>query len=208
MQEGLLPLFPLEVVLFPGMPLPLHIFEPRYREMFAELLEFDGEFGVVLTRNNGVLRTGCTAEIAEVLKRYDDGRLDVMTVGRRRFHILELNTERSFYRARVKYFEDSTSRTAKPDAIRLAVSRYLELAQLMKTEVEPPELDNPELSFHLAAISTDLDFRQTVLDMLSEPERLEAIARHFEEQIAVQRISSGLREAAKQNGHGKHLPLD
>lgn len=208
MQEGLLPLFPLEVVLLPGTPLPLHIFEPRYKEMFGELLASDGEFGVVLARGGGVMRTGCSATVTEVLKRYDDGRLDVMTIGGRRFRILELNTERSFFRARVEYFDDPVQTTARKETVRQAVACYLELARLTGQEEGEPDLDDPELSFELAAISSDLDFRQTVLDMVSEAERIEAVAVHLQEQIAKQRITAGLKEVSKQNGHGKHLPLD
>src|SRR5271168_2923552 len=90
MRPERIPLFPLNVVLFPGEQLPLHIFEPRYRRMVRECLDGKTPFGMLLSMPNGVVRVGCTAEILEVLKRYDDGRMDIVTAGRDPFRVLEL----------------------------------------------------------------------------------------------------------------------
>ena len=70
---SLLPLFPLEVVLLPGTPLPLHIFEPRYKEMIGECLATSAPFGVIRALENGIAEVGCTAEIITVTKEYPDG---------------------------------------------------------------------------------------------------------------------------------------
>ena len=75
----LLPLFPLPLVLFPGAPLPLHIFEPRYKEMIAECLENKKPFGMVRAKENAVAEVGCSAVILNVMKRYEDGRMDIST---------------------------------------------------------------------------------------------------------------------------------
>ena len=82
MSNVRLPLFPLNVVLLPGADLPLHIFEPRYRQMVRECLDTQTQFGMLLALPNGIAGTGCTAEILEVTKRYPDGRCDILTVGR------------------------------------------------------------------------------------------------------------------------------
>ena len=74
----LLPLFPLEVVLLPGTPLPLHIFEPRYKEMIGECRANSAPFGVVRALEDGIADIGCTAEIVTVTKEYPDGRLDLI----------------------------------------------------------------------------------------------------------------------------------
>src|SRR4051812_35174839 len=102
MQEWL-PLFPLQVVLLPEGELPLHIFEERYKEMIQEVIRDHIEFGVVLANEKGILNTGCTAIIEKVLGEYPDGRLDILTAGRRRFEILRLNDERSFLRGAVDF---------------------------------------------------------------------------------------------------------
>src|SRR5713226_6933051 len=82
MRPERIPLFPLNVVLLPGAGLPLHIFEPRYRQMVKNCLEEKSEFGMVLSLDKGVARVGCTAEIVQVTKRYNDGRMDILTAGR------------------------------------------------------------------------------------------------------------------------------
>ena len=82
MQELLLPLFPLEVVLFPRADLALHIFEDRYKELIADCLEHQWEFGVVLLQENSLANIGCTAAISEVARKYDDGRMDIVVRGR------------------------------------------------------------------------------------------------------------------------------
>ena len=82
MSTTRIPLFPLEVVLLPESVLPLHIFEPRYREMTRHCIENSAEFGVVRQREHGVVAVGCTAEITQTLKEYEDGRFDLLTIGR------------------------------------------------------------------------------------------------------------------------------
>src|ERR1051325_4242523 len=101
----LLPLFPLEIVLFPGAPLPLHIFEPRYKEMIGECLEQKRPFGMVRLKENSLAAVGCSATILDVVKKYDDGRLDIAAQGRQRFEIESLNHERSFLQGEISYFD-------------------------------------------------------------------------------------------------------
>jgi len=93
MRPERIPLFPLNVVLLPGASLPLHIFEPRYKEMVKDCLEEKSEFGMLLALPKGVAKVGCTAEILEVVKSYNDGRMDIVTVGRIPFRVVELFSE-------------------------------------------------------------------------------------------------------------------
>ncbi len=101
-----IPLFPLEVVLFPDELLPLHIFEPRYKEMIRDCNEKKQSFGVVLAAEEGLAEVACTAEILEIAKTYDNGEMDVVTVGRRVCRILEVVEERSYYEAEVEFLEE------------------------------------------------------------------------------------------------------
>src|SRR5580698_5846291 len=106
----LLPLFPLQLVVFPGAAAPLHIFEERYREMVG-LAEAEGtEFGIVRSiargDENGIASTGCTVTVESVRQRYPDGRFDVITRGRRRFQVVSLDDEKSWLRGAVEYFDD------------------------------------------------------------------------------------------------------
>src|SRR5690349_24929038 len=130
MQQGLLPLFPLQVVLLPGSELPLHIFEDRYKEMIGEVLREKREFGVVLASEKGIVNTGCTATVDRVLREYPDGRMDILTRGRRRFEILLLNEERPFLRGAVEFFDDDEPDPGSPptpDVVRNVISELSEL---------------------------------------------------------------------------------
>src|SRR5215472_14948411 len=106
MRPERIALFPLNVVLFPGAPLPLHIFEPRYRQMVNDCLEEKTEFGMLLAMPKGVARAGCTAEIVDVAKRYPDGRMDILTMGRAPFRVVELFQENPLLEGHVDYLED------------------------------------------------------------------------------------------------------
>ena len=125
-MDSLLPLFPLDVVLFPGTPLPLHIFEPRYKEMIGECLSEHRHFGVIRTIEEGLAEVGCTAEIVTVVKEYEDGRLDLVTEGRKRFEVLRVNQERSFLRAEVLLLDDEPGMPSQKDSSR-AVELHSEL---------------------------------------------------------------------------------
>src|SRR5215470_13446824 len=109
MRPDRIPLFPLNVVLLPGADLPLHIFEPRYRKMVRDCLDNKSEFGMLLALNDGVAGTGCTAEILEVVKRYNDGRMDILTVGRAPFRVVELFTQDPLLEGCVDYLADRHS---------------------------------------------------------------------------------------------------
>jgi Lon protease-like protein len=187
----LVPIFPLELVLFPGVPLPLHIFEPRYKEMIAECLELKQPFGVVRASSEGVADIGCTAEILQVAKKYDDGRMDILTRGVDRFEVLHVNEDRSFLQAEIAFIQDEPSHPAR-SMVEQAVRLHAEIAKLAGTDITGPEESASNLSFLLAgSLPLDLDFKQKLLVTLSEAQRLEAVVGYLEA------VLPGLRRAAK-----------
>jgi Lon protease-like protein len=186
-----MPIFPLELVLLPGVPLPLHIFEPRYKEMIAECLEQKKPFGVVRASSDGVAGIGCTAEIMAVTKKYDDGRMDILTRGVERFEVIQVNEDREFLQAEISVVEDEPG---KPPAqmVTQAVRLHAEIAKLAGAEPSGPDEHAGNLSFLLAgSLPLDLDFKQSLLSTLSEAKRLEAVVGYLEA------ILPGLRRAAK-----------
>jgi Lon protease-like protein len=204
MQQDLLPLFPLQAVLFPRTPLPLHIFEERYKDMMREVLDNQMEFGVVQAGEKGIVNMGCTAAVEKVLNLYPDGRLDLLTVGRRRFEILSLDDEGPFLRGVVEYFDDDEFEPVEMGVRQQVLNRYRELCEL----AEPPSFQNPEfsdrqLSFQLAQIVPDLDFRQVLLATRSEAARMESIARFLGEWVPRHRQALHARNVAPLNGHGR-----
>ena len=104
-----IPLFPLDVVLLPTMPLPLHIFEPRYKAMIRRCLEEKIEFGMILAGEKAVATVGCTAEIVRKLRDYADGRSEILAEGRAVFHLVQLLDEKEYYEGTVDYLADEAS---------------------------------------------------------------------------------------------------
>ena len=187
----LLPLFPLDLVLLPGVPLPLHVFEPRYKEMIAECLDEKKPFGVVRASSNGVAEIGCTAEIVEVTKRYDDGRMDILTRGVERFEVLQVHDERTFLEAEFTVIEDEPG-TPNSELVQQAVRLHGEIVKLAGADADGPEEGAEHLSFLLAgSLPLDLDFKQKLLTTLSEPKRLQAVISYLEA------VLPGLRRASK-----------
>ncbi len=206
-MQGWLPLFPLQVVLLPDAELPLHIFEDRYKEMIAEVLRDKIEFGVVLANDRGIVNTGCTAVIERVLREYPDGRLDILTVGRRRFEIERINDERAFLRGEVDYFDDEDATSPQDEFRARAIAGYNELRALT---ADPPlpqaESQDPQLSFRLARPIQDLDFRQALLSARSEADRLRQLAEFLPTFLLRQRRVERVKQVAPRNGHGGKLP--
>src|SRR5947209_15973956 len=122
MASSLLPLFPLPLVLLPATAVPLHIFEDRYKQMMGELVLSNGEFGMVLAKDDGIVSIGCTAVIERVLKRYSDGRMDIIAVGRRRFRIEALNEEKAYLQAEFELFEDADEAPASKELRERAIA--------------------------------------------------------------------------------------
>src|SRR3954454_19160602 len=117
---ALIALFPLDVVLLPGAPLPLHIFEPRYKEMVSEALLDQKPFGIVRAQENSIAEIGCVADVTEVVKKYEDGKMDILTEGAKRFQIVQLIQESELLRAEVNYFEYKEEQPApRPEADKL-----------------------------------------------------------------------------------------
>jgi Lon protease-like protein len=198
---SLIPLFPLDVVLFPGTPLPLHIFEPRYKEMVRECLAQNRMFGVVRQGEQGLAEVGCTAEIVTVVKEYEDGRLDLVTEGRRRFQVLQVNEERSFLRAEVAMIEDEPGAPQKQDTDR-ATSLHSELLAMAGARQDLSAADPAALSFYLAgSLPLDLDFKQKLLSLRSEAERLTLLISYLEQLIPRIQRAAKAKEKAGGNGH-------
>lgn len=197
----LLPLFPLEVVLLPGTPLPLHIFEPRYKEMIGECLAQNTQFGVVRAVEQGIADVGCTAEIVTVTKEYPDGRLDLVAEGRKRFEVIELNRDRSFLRAEVLLVPDEVEAAPEQERTR-AIQLHLEILSLAGAVQDLSSADQNALSFYLAgSLPLDLDFKQKLLAMRSETQRIQAVTTYLETILPKLKRAAHARERAGGNGH-------
>lgn len=200
-MAALIPLFPLDVVLLPSTPLPLHIFEPRYKEMVAECLAQNRTFGVVRAIEQGLADVGCTAEIVTIVKEYPDGQLDLVAEGRKRFEIVGVNQERSFLQAEVLMIEDEPGAPPQEDAAR-AVELHSELLAIAGAKQDLSAADPALLSFYLAgSLPLDLDFKQKLLSLRSEGERLSLLITYLQTLIPNLHRAARAREKAGGNGH-------
>jgi ATP-dependent Lon protease len=203
MRPERIPLFPLNVVLLPGAELPLHIFEPRYREMVHKCTRERSEFGMLLATPDGIARVGCTAEIMEILLRYPDGRMDIVTVGRAPFRAVELFTENALLEGQVDYLEDAESSDARPK------QELVELYETCHTLIfgdYPKNIDvetRQPFSFLVSAtLPMDLLWKQQILEVRSEIERQERLVSYLRGWAPhLQKVENGRAKSAG-NGHG------
>lgn len=198
-----IPLFPLNVVLMPGTPLPLHIFEERYKQMVDECLESEAEFGMILADESGTRRVGCTARIVELVQRYEDGRMVILVEGSRRFELNNILTGKSYYVGDVEYLEDEPGEdvTALAEECIALLGRVIEAATegSVGIEIEPPYRN---LSFAIAGrIEFDLETRQGILELPTEKERLTKVKELLTEAAERLEHDKAAREIAETNGH-------
>jgi Lon protease-like protein len=171
--------------------------------MTAECWRGKKPFGVVRAKENGIAEIGCTAEIVTVSKEYPDGRRDIITQGVRRFEVMEVSQERAFLQAEVMYLQDEPG-AAGAGEIQQALTLHREIIALTGAEAaEAPASGQPQLSFQLVGpLPLDLDFKQTLLGMKSELERMQAVVSYFEAILPSLRRTVYLRQKAGGNGHG------
>jgi Lon protease-like protein len=209
MTDSRIALFPLNVVLYPGATLPLHIFEPRYKRMIHDCLTHNREFGVILAAEKGVATIGCTAAITQRLKDYDDGRMDILTQGRSVFRALNLLHEKDYHEALVEFLPEA------PEALRKAAQHQEEGAllglfqecytliygQLWTTSgIESPW----PLSFQMAArLPLELEEKQALLEIRAESDRCNFLIERLKDMLPrLGRLHHERRSAA---GNGHHL---
>ena len=205
MASEWLPLFPLEVVLLPGAPMPLHIFEPRYRLMTRLCREQQREFGIIRVKGEGVARAGCTAEIIKLVKEYPDGRSDILIRGRRRFRLNAVSDELEYLQGDVEFLVEREGLLDAASKEHL-LAAYADLHRLLfgRDPEAQPEPGEALLSYLLAAeLPFDLDFKQELLEMDSEGERQRSLLERLEAWTLELKLVQRSRRKASVNGHGR-----
>jgi len=197
-------LFPLGIVLLPTERVPLHIFEPRYRELIGECIAEEREFGLVFADENGVRELGTRARVDEVLEQFDDGRMNIVVEGGERFRVESLTRGRPFMTAEVAPVGDDGVEP-QPDAVARATASFRALAAAAEAEAGELEEEAAQLSFRLAAqVELAPESKQELLEMRSEQQRLELVAELLEGARQVIIATRELGERARKNGSRLH----
>ena len=200
-----IPIFPLDVVLFPGMTLPLHIFEPRYKLMIQRCIQEIREFGVILALAQGLAKAGTTAAIRSVVKTYPDGQMDILTEGRSRFEPVSVIEEQPYLEATVNYLQDQKSEENPEERAKL-IDLYEKCHQLIHG-CAPDTIDlrpMATLAFQIAAaLPFELEYRQALLERRAEWERQVGLLDRLSEWLPQLQKMQFARRIGAGNGHGR-----
>jgi Lon protease-like protein len=194
------PLFPLGIVALPHEIVPLHIFEERYRTMIGECLERESEFGIVWAGDEGQRPIGCAVEIAEVLERMEDGRMNILTRGTRPFRIVDEQDDLPYPAGTVEFLLDKeeTADAGTADSAHEAYSELVEEAT--DRTIDPDELAAMSAYEMAASVDFGLEAKQGLLDLRSENARLRLVARLFRAALKRLAFIERAQERARSNG--------
>jgi Lon protease-like protein len=195
------PLFPLGMVALPSELVPLHIFEERYKTMIGHCLEDASEFGIVWLADDGLRPVGCACEIAQVIERMEDGRINLIARGTRPFRLDERQDTLPYPAGIVEFLADRDE-PASPDVAEQAHTAYAELVREATDRDPDPEEIGAMTAYQMAAtVEFGLDAKQGLLDLRSETARLRLLTRLF--RAAVRRLDFIERAQARARSNGK-----
>jgi Lon protease-like protein len=195
------PLFPLGLVALPSELIPLHIFEERYKALVAHCLSEESEFGIVWSADDGLRPVGCACEIAEILERLEDGRINLIARGTRPFELHEHHETLDYPTGTVEFLDDRDE-PADNEAASSAHDAYSELVREATDRVPDPEQIGAMSAYEMAAtVEFGLDAKQGLLDLRSETARLHLVTRLF--RAAVRRLDFVERAQARARSNGK-----
>ena len=220
-----LPLFPLPIVLFPGVPLPLHIFEPRYRQMLTDVRRGNSLFGLSYFDPDSSTserplpgHVGCVAEISET-QTMPDGRSNILTVGLVRYRVDDyVDRGDPYLVARVSFFEDDAEdETLLGESSREVAQIFTRIARAVRLindeRANLPDIsdtDPQRLSFLVAAaMEVDTDVKQELLELRLTSERLRRLRDMLARTVTGYEERARVHEIAKGNGHsGRKIEIE
>ncbi len=201
----ILPLFPLKVVLFPQSQLPLHIFEERYKSLINECIRFDSVFGLILVHEQQVRTIGCTAIVKEIVKQYEDGRMDIIVEGMRRFQLHNfVEAPHPYYSGRISWMEDIGEEVDEQLRVQ-AVDLHNQFVKIVFTGIVQQVSINDvrkTRAFHLVQKSgMELIERQVFLALDSENKRLQFLIHHLKSLMPLLKSKKTVDELARNDGY-------
>jgi uncharacterized protein len=206
-MTNFIPIFPLQLVVYPGEELNLHIFEPRYKQLIGECYDASKPFGIPAVIQNKLAEMGTLMTVTEIVKVYENGELDIRTRGLRVFRILEVVREipeKLYSGAIVNYpdNEDQGSRELMQKVV-LGLRAMHKLLNVEKNFKKPDELLTAYDVAHHAGMNIEEEYE--MLGLLKELQRQEYLKRHILKVLPILQESENLKDRIKLNGHFKNL---
>lgn len=206
-MTNFIPLFPLELVPFPGEKLNLHIFEPRYKQLIGDCIAQGKPFGIIAVINNKLMEYGTLMQVAEVKKIYEDGRMDISTRATEVFRVLELVKDlpdKLYSGAIVTYPQNEVS--SNLNALQPVLQQIQQLLLLLDSPKAFPKPDNELCSYDVASMSgLSIEEAYDLLQLLREDQRVEYLRRHMQKVLPVVKEMELLKSKIKLNGHFREL---
>ncbi len=206
-MTNFIPIFPLEIVVYPGEKINLHIFEDKYKQLISEISKEKKHFGIIPVIKNKVAERGTQVEIEQIVKQYDDGKMDISVKGASIFRVLEVIESipaKLYSGAIVKHLlneESNNSRYLK--AVVKAIRELHKLLNINKDFKKPDdELTSYDLAHH-AGLSLDEEYE--LLNLMREDQRIEYLRLHLKKIIPVVAGAEALKKKIQLNGHFKEL---
>jgi uncharacterized protein len=207
-MTNFIPIFPLNVVVYPGEELNLHIFEPRYKQLITECSEQKKSFGIPTVINSKLQDHGTLVQIIEMCKVYDNGQMDIKTQGLQVFRILELIKEipDKLYSGAIVNYPDNLQQ-GKPSLMQKVMAGIHDLHRLLKVNKEYKKTDEEIKTYDIAHhVGLSLEQEYELLGLFDERQRQEYLKRHLAKVIPTVAVMEQLKEKIKLNGHFKDLP--
>ena len=207
-MTNFIPIFPLNVVVYPGEELNLHIFEPRYKQLITECSEQKKSFGIPTVINSKLQDHGTLVQIIEMCKVYDNGEMDIKTQGLQVFRILELIKEipDKLYSGAIVNYPDNLQQ-GKPSLMQKVMAGIHDLHRLLKVNKEYKKADEEIKTYDIAHhVGLSLQQEYELLGLFDERQRQEYLKRHLAKVIPTVAVMEQLKEKIKLNGHFKDLP--
>jgi len=206
-MTNFIPLFPLELVPFPGEKLNLHIFEPRYKQLIGDCVAQGKPFGIIAVINNKLMEYGTLMQVAKVKKLYEDGRMDIATRATEVFRVLELvkDLPDKLYSGAIVTYPQNEIVVNLP-ALQPVLRQIQELLLMLQSPKAFPKPDNELCSYDVASMTgLSMEEAYDLLQLLREDQRIEYLRRHMQKVLPVVKEMELLKSKIKLNGHFREL---
>lgn len=200
-------LFPLDMVLYPRERLPLHIHQEPYEQLTKHCEAEEGLFGVLYQDDGKFAHVGCTARIASIVETGTDGRLHVLVETERRFRMIRLHEEESYYTADVDYLEETKTRAPR-NSLERVFTQHMRLLEIAGRPVIPQIYEAPDLVSYTIGrnAALTLEEQQALLEISTEKERIDYLIAHFKTLLVRLQRNADIRRRVQSNGHSKEFP--